>query len=149
MDPDNPVVKLCVDGMQAEMQGRPAEARDAFLRAWAARADAFDACIAAHYVARHQETAEESYRWNAEALAQADAVGDERVRGFYPSLYLNLGHSCELLGDRAAAARYYELAEARLADVPEGPYGDVVRHGVAEGRRRLGTTRDAPEGTPR
>ena len=139
MDPNNPVVKLCADGMQAEMQGRPADARDAFLRAWAARGDAFEACIAAHYVARHQDTPEEAHRWNAEALTQADAVGDDRVRGFYPSLYLNMGHSCEVLGDVSGATRFYELAEARLADVPEGSYGDVVRHGVAEAHRRLAT----------
>lgn len=137
MDPDNPVVRLCAEGMRAEMEGRRADARAAFLRAWEARSDAFEACIAAHYVARHQDTLEESLRWNAEALAQADAVGDDRVRGFYPSLYLNMGHSCEVLGDAAGAARYYDLAAARLHDVPDGPYGDVVRHGVAEGRRRV------------
>ena len=139
MDPNNVVVKLCTEGMQAEMQGRPADARDAFERAWAARTDAFEACVAAHYVARHQNTPEETHRWNTEALAQADAVDDERVRSFYPSLYLNAGHSCEMLGDAAGAARYYALAEARLADVPEGPYGDVVRRGVAEARRRAAT----------
>ena len=132
-------MKLCAEGMQAEMQGRPADARAAYLRAWAARRDAFEACVAAHYVARHQDTPEEARHWNAEALAQADAVGDDRVRGFYASLYLNMGHSCEVLGDVAGAVRYYELAEARLADAPEGPYGDVVRHGVAEGRRRVAT----------
>lgn len=137
MDPNNPVVKLCAEGMQAEMQGRSDDARAAFVRAWEMRGDAFEACIAAHYVARHQNTPEASHHWNAEALRQADAVGDDRVRSFYPSLYLNMGHSCELLGDLAEAMRYYALAEARLADAPDGPYGDVVRHGIAEARRRV------------
>lgn len=142
MDPNNAVVKLCAEGMRAEMEGRPADARTAFVRAWEARGDAFEACVAAHYVARHQDTPDATHRWNAEALAQADAAhaaGDDRVRPFYPSLYLNAGHSCELLGDAAGAARYYDLAEARLGDVPGGTYGDVVRHGVAEGRRRAAT----------
>lgn len=140
MDPDNPVVKLCADGIAAEMAGRPADARAAYERAWAARTDAFEACVAAHYVARHQHTPDDSHRWNAEALAQADAAaaaGDDRVRAFYPSLHLNMGHACEVAGDLAGAARHYSLADARLGDVPAGPYGDVVRHGVAEACRRV------------
>jgi Flp pilus assembly protein TadD len=43
-------------------------------------------------------------------LEKAEAVGDERVQDFYPSLYLNLGHSYELVGDQAEAQRYFELA---------------------------------------
>jgi hypothetical protein len=39
-------------------------------------------------------------------------VVDERVQGFYGSLYLNLGHSYELVGDQAAAQHYYALAAA-------------------------------------
>jgi hypothetical protein len=31
MDTKNPVVKLCADGMKAEMEGKPAEARQLFL----------------------------------------------------------------------------------------------------------------------
>lgn len=138
MDPNNPVVRLCAEGIQAEMQGRAADARALYTQAWDARRDAFEACIAAHYLARHQETPEEAHRWNAEALTQADAVPDERVRSFYPSLLLNMGHSCETLGDLTGATRYYALAHDRLADAPEGPYGDVVRHGVAEARKRVG-----------
>jgi hypothetical protein len=84
MDPENPVVKLCAQGMEAEFAGRPVEARDLFVRAWEARADDYDASVAAHFVARHQATPQETLRWNQEALARADAVGDERVRGFYP-----------------------------------------------------------------
>ncbi len=49
-------------------------------------------------------------RWNQEALARADAVGDERVHNFYPSLYVNMGRSYEVLGNWAEARRYYKLA---------------------------------------
>jgi hypothetical protein len=44
------------------------------------------------------------------ALARAEAVGDERVRCFYPSLYLNLGQAYEDLGNQAEAQKYYALA---------------------------------------
>ena len=63
-------------------------------------------------MARHQETHTETFRWNLEALKRADKVQDDRVRGFYPSLYLNLGYSYELLGNQAEAQRYYDLASA-------------------------------------
>ena len=153
MDQNHPLVELCAQSMHAELEGCPADASALFLRAWAACDDAFGACVASHYVARHQATPEETLRWNAEALAQADAVGDERVLSFYPSLYLNIGHSHELLGDLTNALRYYELAASRLSNVPDGRYGDIVRGGVAEGRRRIATatpSADSPSlhGTP-
>ena len=138
MDPDNPVVKLCVAGMRAEGDGRLDEARDLFIQAWAAQQDDFEACIAAHYLARHQATPEETLHWNEEALKRAEAVGDARVQGFYSSLYLNLGHVHEALGHMAEASRYYELAAERLDAVPGGRYGDVVRSGIENGRMRVG-----------
>lgn len=139
MDPNNPVVKLCTAGMQAEAEGRDTEALALFEQAWEAKTDDFEACIAAHYVARHQADAEATFRWNQVALERADAVHDDRVRGFYPSLYLNLGHSYEQLGDASKASQCFQEAAARLGDVPEGPYGDLVRKGVADGQRRVGT----------
>lgn len=138
MDPNNPVVKRCTAGMQAEAEGRNRDALALFEQAWEASSNDFDACIAAHYVARHQPDAEATFRWNQEALQRADAVQDDRVRGFYASLYLNLGHSYEQLGDAGKASECFQQAAARLGDVPEGPYGDIVRKGVADGQRRVG-----------
>ena len=137
MDPDNPVVKLCAEGMQAEMQHRYDDARAFFQQAWNSARDDYEACVAAHYLARHQPSAEDTLRWNLESLARADAASDERVREFYPSLYLNLGFSHEALGNPAEAMRYYDLAAERVGDLPEGPYRDMVQHGIAEGRRRV------------
>lgn len=48
--------------------------------------------------------------WNQVALDRAKRTADVQVQPFYGSLYLNLGHSYELLGDQAAAQRYYQLA---------------------------------------
>lgn len=137
VDPDNPVVRLCVDGMGAEGEGRHADARALFEQAWAAHTDDFEACIAAHYLARHQDDPADTLKWNEESLRRADAVGDARVQSFYPSLLLNLGHSHEVLGAPDEARRFYALASARLSDVSNDRYGDVVRDGITRARARL------------
>ncbi len=137
MDPNNAVVKLCAQGMEAEAAGRMHEAKSLFEQAWGAASDDYERCVAAHYVARHQDGPHETLRWNEECLRYADRVADARVAGFYPSLYLNLGHSHEELGDPRRAEEYYRSAEARLSALPDGPYADMVRDGVARGLARL------------
>lgn len=112
MDPNNPVIKLCIDGSQAEFQGRIADAKALYQQAWEAAEDDYEACIAAHYVARHQATPAETLHWNQLALERANAVADERVQGFYGSLYLSLGRAYEVMGDQTTAQHYYALAAA-------------------------------------
>ena len=107
---NNPVIQLCIEGTRAEFEHRLEEARILYKQAWEARTDDYDACIAAHYVARFQESAEESLHWNQLALKYAHAVDNEKVKEFYPSLYLCLGRSYELVGNQSEAHRYYELA---------------------------------------
>jgi hypothetical protein len=137
IDPDNPVVKLCAQGMEAEGAGRSSDARALFEQAWGTAGDDYERCIASHYLARHQDGPRETLRWNARCLRFADRVGDARVTGFYPSLYLNLGHAHEELGERRRAEQCYRAAEAHLSALPDGPYGDMVRDGVGRGLQRL------------
>jgi tetratricopeptide (TPR) repeat protein len=136
METDNLVVKLCLQGMEAETTGEAEEARRLFEQAWAASQNEYEACVAAHYLARHQDTPQAMFEWNREALNRADAVNDERVRGFYSSLYLNLGHSYETLGNLIEARKCYELATAKLNEIPEGAYKEIVRTGINGGCRR-------------
>ena len=110
LDIDNPVIQLCLAGTQAEFDGRYADAQARYQEAWAAAADDFEACVAAHYVARVQNDVEAALHWNQVALDRANAAGDGRVQPFYPSLYLSLGRACELAGRQAEAAKYYGLA---------------------------------------
>lgn len=136
IDPTNPVAKLCGEGMQAEAAGRWAEARSLFEQAWAARTNDYEAAIAAHYVARQQPTPEEALRWNEIALDAARAVKDGSADGFYASLYLNVGKSHEDLGALGEARRYYVLAAKAAEGLPDDPYGQVVRGGIARGLAR-------------
>ena len=110
MDLTNPILQLCLQGTEAEYQHRPDDARALYWQAWDSATDDYEACIAAHYVARFQDTPEETFHWNQEALIRANAVNDERVKAFYPSLYVNMGKSYELLGNLEEARRYYDLA---------------------------------------
>ncbi|MGW9041368.1 hypothetical protein ACWGQL_02205 [Streptomyces lydicus] len=135
VDPELPVVRLCVEGMQAEAEGRAEAALELFQRAWDTATDDYEACIAAHYLARHQTSPEDTLRWNQECLDRADRVGDERVRGFYPSLYVNIGHACRQLGQPALAHAYFVQAADRVSDASEGQYGDWNRFAIAEGLR--------------
>ena len=52
MDPNNPVVQLCAQGMRAESEGRNTDARALFQQAWETATDDYGACVAAHYIAR-------------------------------------------------------------------------------------------------
>lgn len=142
MNPENPVVKLCQAGMQAEAQGKIHEARRLFLEAWDARKNDFDACIAAHYVARLQETPAEMLTWNRKALEHAQAADEAEVQGFFASLYLNLGWSHESLGQKDLARASYEAAAVHLGRLPSGPYRDVVAGGIAAGQQR--TAQETP-----
>lgn len=110
LDANNPVIRLCIEGTRAEFERRSEAARALYQQAWEARRDDFDACVAAHYVARFQTNPAEALRWNQIALDAANAVKDDRVKDFYPSLCLNLGQAHEKLGNQAEAQRYYDLA---------------------------------------
>jgi hypothetical protein len=111
MDTNNPVIQLCLAGTRAEFEHRHADAGALYQQAWEARRDDYEACIAAHYVARFQESPEKSLHWNQLALNHAEAIHhDERIRDFYPSLYLNLGQAHENLGHQAEVQKYYNLA---------------------------------------
>lgn len=110
MDTNDPVIQLCIQGSRAELEGRIAAALGLYQRAWDISQSDYQACIAAHYVARFQETPEETLWWNQEALKRAERVSDDRVKDFYPSLYLNLGRSYEILGDQAEAQKFYDFA---------------------------------------
>jgi hypothetical protein len=136
IDPQNRVVRSCVLGMEREQEGRHEEALQLFMLAWHESTSAFERSIAAHYVARHQTTPESTLHWNQESLTNADAVGDDRIQDFYPSLYLNLGKSHEDLGNLKDARRFYALAAERIGGLPETPLTDTVRRGVMNGLQR-------------
>ena len=128
IDSTNRVVALCAEGMAIE--GTPADAKRLFEQAWAERSDDFEAAIAAHFVARHQPTAEETLRWNALAVRHAELVSDGRADGFLASLYLNLADAHDKLGERASAVTAVTRAATHLHRLPAGGYREFVAMGI-------------------
>lgn len=140
MDPTNPVVALCAQGMAVD--GSPIEALRFFELAWAARRDDFDAAVAAHFVARHQPTAAATLHWNALAVQHAEAVSDGRCNELLASLYLNLGDSHARVAQREPARTAVRRAADYLSRLPPGGYRDFVAMGIDRLARRLETTQD-------
>ncbi len=134
-DLSNPVVALCVAGIQVE--GNKPEALALYEQAWAARTDDFDASIAAHYLARLQETADQTLRWNEVALEHADRLADPRIGALLPSLCLNLAESYRLAGRIDDARRVAARGRAVVDALPDGGYADMVRGGMDRLQQRI------------
>jgi hypothetical protein len=145
LDLHDPVIRLLMEGAPIEAS-RPDAAGELYLRAWGIASDAYGQCMAAHYVARIQETADDRYRWNAVALDRALAVADGRADGFLPSLYLNVGRSLEDVGRVQEARAAYGAAIDRLDDVPAGPYRATLQEAIARGIARTQEGSDAAAG---
>ena len=138
MDPENAVVKLCVRGMEEEVRGNIQRAASLFAQAWSESSNDFESCIAAHYVARHQPTADLTFQWNQEAIDRAKRVSDGSADEFFASLYLNLGKSYEDLGSESQAQQLYQCAAEKLMAVPAGAYRDLVQAAIDRAFERVG-----------
>lgn len=117
MDKNNPIIKLVQSGKVLEKDGKTKEAHDVFMQAWESASDDQEKCIAAHFVARNQNSSEEALKWNLEALAKADRFLNKEIKSYYPSLYLCVGISYENLKNYIDAKKYYELAFERISDL--------------------------------
>src|SRR5438045_2031382 len=109
-NPNNNVVKRCLQGMAMEEKGKPEEASELFLQAWNEATYDFEKFISAHYVARHQKTVSEKLKWLETALQFALQIDDDTVRSAFPSLYSNIAKCHEDLSEPDKAKKHYALA---------------------------------------
>ncbi|QEC53720.1 rifampin ADP-ribosylating transferase [Anseongella ginsenosidimutans] len=122
-NPGNSIVKLCIQGMNMEENGRPEEASRLFLQAWNEATDDFEKFIAAHYVARHQKSVSDQLKWLETDLHYALKINDDAVQGAFPALYSNIAKCYEELGDHDSAKKNRELAkEFRDKPSDKGPF---------------------------
>ena len=118
---------------QAQSVGRE-EARPIYEALWAdaTRAkDAYRRCVVAHFMAHAQVEPEVQLTWHLRALHAADAVHDDRVGTFYPSLYGNVADAYLQLGDPAQAQHYIDKARAVAAILPDDGYGRMIQRLIA------------------
>jgi hypothetical protein len=140
-NPNNNVVKLCIQGMDMEQKDKPEEASRIFLQAWNEATNDFEKFTAAHFVARHQNNVSDKLKWLEKALQFALKINDDAVKGAFPSLYLNISKCYEDLSDLDNAKKNHELAIS-FTDNPSdsGPFyhgtkadlkvGDLLTAGI-------------------
>ncbi len=109
-NPNNPVVKLCLQALSLEDAGKPEEARALFDRAWNEATNDAEMVIAAHHVARQQETASTRLEWLETALRAAQKINDHSVKSAFPSLYATIAQCYEDLGDPEKARENHALS---------------------------------------
>lgn len=122
-NPSNHVIKLCVQGMGMEEEGKSEEASRIFLQAWKEATNEFEKYLAAYYVARHQKDARDKLKWFEASLEFALKINDVTVASAFPSLHLKIAKCHEELGEPDLAKKNYELASS-FPDKPSdsGPF---------------------------
>ena len=134
-------------GMRRHIGGDRAGAHATFTALWAEigeDGDPLHRVALAHHMADVCDDPAEELAWDLRALAAADSLTDDRakeyhaslaVRGFYPSLHLNLGEDYRKLGDLDAARAQLALAYEKLDALGEDDYAAGIRlalDGLAE-----------------
>jgi hypothetical protein len=122
-NPNNDIVKLCLEGMFMEDKDKPEEASRLFLQAWDNGTNDFEKFMAAYYVARHQKNTPDKLRWIEMALQLALKLNDDTVKAAFPLLYSDLAKSYEESGELDNAKKNCELA-VLFTDKPsdKGPF---------------------------
>ena len=126
-------------GMRRHIGGDRAGARETFTALWARigeDGDPLHRVALAHYMADVCDDPAEELAWDLRALAAADSLTDDRakeyhaslaVRGFYPSLHLNLGEDYRKLGDIESAREQLTLAYEKLGALGDDDYAAGIR----------------------
>lgn len=103
----------------------------------------------AHYMADLQDDPRAELEWDLRALRAARRLTDERaqrhhgslsVRGFFPSLHLNVAAAYAKLGNRKEAVQHLDAAEAALQALADDGYGRMIRGGIERLRADLAVT---------
>ncbi|WP_280202902.1 hypothetical protein [Nocardia cyriacigeorgica] len=161
----DPTMAAITDAVSRGRAGDGAGARTALTELWAdlgPQGDPLHRCTLAHYLADLHDDPAEALTWDVRALDAAEALTDTRtkefdaaleVRGFFPSLHLNLADNYRRLASFDAARSQVEAARRHLSALGDDEYGAMIRTAVDEVEAAIDagiTTRreSAPTGRP-
>ena len=111
-NPNNNIIKLCIEAMAMEEKGKSEEASKLFLLAWNEATNDFEKFTAAYYVARYQKNTSDKLKWLETSLQFALRINDDSVTSAFPSLYSNIARCYENLNNHENAKKNYELANS-------------------------------------
>lgn len=121
--PQNPIVKLCLQGMAAEAQGDLPGATLLFQQAWGEAHAHFEKYLAAWYLARCEPAAAARLGWYEVALRHAIAANDISASSGFSSLHMQMAACHNELGNAAQAAGCRQAASQCAGTPPDnGPF---------------------------
>ena len=122
-NPNNNIVKLCLQGMNMEDAGKTAEASRLFQQAWNEATDDFEKFLAAYYAARQQTNISGKLKWLETTLQLALKINNDSVASALSFLYANIAECYEDLGDVDNAKKNYESANSFQYKISDsGPF---------------------------
>jgi hypothetical protein len=136
--------------------GDKVQAREMLTGLWeqvGSAGDALHRCSIAHYLADLQDAVEDELLWDQRAMAAVVDLSDERaqrfhdslqVRGFLPSLHLNLADDYRRMGDRDRAGHHLEVARELTDGLPSDDYGSMLHGAIGQVTKLLEAGSRAP-----
>lgn len=122
-DPNNKIIKLCLQGMAMEEGGKQEDANVLFQKALKEATNDFEYFYATYYVSRHQKNTIESLKYLERAVQYAINIKDDTVISALPFLYLKISKCYEDLGDSQQSKKYMELSDKSKQQLcNQGPF---------------------------
>lgn len=156
MSAPDPTMAAVTEAVAQGHAGRREQARARLTGLWeqvGSTGDPLHRVTIAHFLADLQDDVRDELAWDERALAAVGELTDERaqqhhsglqVRGFLPSLHLNLADCHRRLGHAGPARDHLAQAEAVVARLADDPYGQLVRGGLEHVRAALEAGSTAP-----
>ncbi len=111
-NPNNTIVKLCLEGLAFEQKGEAEKAYNIFMNAWDKATNDLEKFLVAYFVAKHQKDASEQLKWLNTTLQLALKMDDDSVKAALTPLYLSIAKCYEELNDHENAKKNFELANS-------------------------------------
>jgi rifampin ADP-ribosylating transferase len=111
-NPNNTIVKRCLEGLHLEEKGETQKAGTVFIRAWAEATSDLEKFITAYFASRHQKNVSEELKWLNTALQLALKIDDDSVKAALASLYKSIAACYEDVNEPENAKRNYALANS-------------------------------------